>query len=258
MQDLKLALVQSTLQWEDVDGNLKMFTEKLEKVTSGPDIIILPEMFTTGFTMHPKGLAESMDGKAVKWMTETAKSKKAVITGSLIVEEKDHFYNRLIWACPDGTLDYYDKHHLFSMAGEEKVYTPGNKKLVVEVNGWKICPMVCYDLRFPVWIRNTENYDLLIFSANWPEKRILHWRKLLQARAIENQCYVAGVNRYGQDGNEIRYEGSSMVVDPMGEIQTEIVCMDSIAVQSLNYSEITKVRRHMPFLKDMDRFTIEK
>jgi predicted amidohydrolase len=256
MQDLKIALIQSILHWEAVDANLKMFTDKIENISTSSDIIILPEMFTSGFTMHPERVAQGMNGIAVNWMLEMADKKNAVICGSLIISEHGKYYNRLIWAKPDGSLDFYDKRHLFSMAGEEKVYQPGHKKLIVEVKSWKICPMVCYDLRFPVWIRNSEQYDLLIFSANWPEKRISHWRKLLQARAIENQCFVAGVNCYGSDGNGVNYNGCSMVVDPMGEILSEIIDMDSIAVQNLQKEDITRIRRYMPFLKDMDPFTI--
>src|SRR5665213_1168505 len=167
MQDLKIALVQSQLHWEDKEANLGMFSRKLEPLAGQADIIVLPEMFSTGFSMNPSKLFETMDGKAVTWMKETAAKTNAIITGSLIIEEAGHYFNRLIWMHPDGSFQYFNKRHLFSMAGEEKVFTPGTEKLIVEVSGWKICPMVCYDLRFPVWIRNVENYDVLIFSANW-------------------------------------------------------------------------------------------
>jgi predicted amidohydrolase len=256
MQDISIALVQSHLHWEDREANLAMFDSKLDELTSYADIIILPEMFSTGFSMRPQDLAEGMDGPSVSWMQQKAADKNAVITGSLIIEEKDAYFNRLIWSQPDGSLSWYNKRHLFSMAGEEKVYFPGNEKLIVEWKGWKICPMICYDLRFPVWTRNVENYDLLIFAANWPERRIQHWRKLLQARAIENQCYVAGVNRTGSDGSGINYTGNSMLVDPQGEIQAEIDNMESIAVCELKREVITHTRRYMPFLRDKDEFRL--
>lgn len=256
MQDLKIAMVQSMLHWEKIDENLSMFTQKILPLGEEIDLIILPEMFTTGFTMNAQEVAEEMDGKGVQWMLDMAKLKDAVITGSLIIKEEDKYYNRLIWALPDGTYQYYDKRHLFSMAGEEKVFTPGKRKLVVEWKGWKICPMICYDLRFPVWARNKEGYDLLIYIACWPERRIQHWRKLLPARAIENESFVVGVNRYGDDGNGIRYNGESMLVNPMGEVMVDITYMEGITVNTLDYNEITLMRRYMPFLKDMDSFNI--
>jgi predicted amidohydrolase len=256
MQDLKLALVQTDIHWHDIDANLKMLDEKLKNISSLPDIIILPEMFSTGFTMDIKEISETMDGKAVNWMLTISAELRTVVIGSIVIEENQIYYNRLICANPNGDINYYDKRHLFSMAGEEKVYCPGIKKLVFDLNGWKICPMVCYDLRFPEWVRNQENYDLLVFSANWPEKRISHWRKLLQARAIENQCFVAGVNRIGTDKNDILYDGNSMVIDPMGEIITEMILVDSVAVITLGHEEIKRIRRYMPFLADQDKYKI--
>lgn len=257
MQPLKTALVQTSLHWEDKQANFKMLDEKLSGITTGPDIVVLPEMFSTGFSMQPEKFAEKIDGEAVSWMQKKASQLNAVITGSLIIEENGAYYNRLIWLQPDGSMSWYDKRHLFSMAGEEKVYFPGQEKLVVEWKGWKICPLICYDLRFPVWIRNKECYDLLIFVANWPERRVQHWRKLLAARAIENECFVAGVNRVGEDGNNIYHSGSSMAINPMGEILLEAVHTETIATVTLNPEEITKMRRYMPFLKDMDDFKIK-
>lgn len=257
MQPLKVALVQTNLHWEDKQVNFKMLDEKLTGITTKPDIIVLPEMFSTGFSMQPEKFAEKIDGESVNLMQQKASQLNAVITGSLIIEENGAFYNRLIWMQPDGNMSWYDKRHLFSMAGEEKVYFPGQEKLVVEWKGWKICPLICYDLRFPVWIRNKECYDLLIFVANWPERRVQHWRKLLAARAIENECFVVGVNRVGEDGNKIYHSGSSMAVNPMGEILLEAVHTETIANVELNPEEITKMRRYMPFLKDMDDFKIK-
>lgn len=250
-------MVQTHLHWEKPEDNRKMFEDKLEDLQTPADIFLLPEMFTTGFTMEPKELAESMSGKSVAWMQKMANLKNAVITGSLIIEENGAYYNRLIWMQPDGQVQWYNKKHLFSMAGEDEVYFPGSEKLLVSWKGWKICPMICYDLRFPVWVRNTEDYDLLLFAANWPERRIMHWRKLLQARAIENQCFVIGVNRVGLDGNGVNHTGNSMAVDPMGEILIEIENQDSIAIASLDYDEITRARRYMPFLKDRDSFELK-
>jgi predicted amidohydrolase len=257
MQDLKIAMVQSFQYWEDIDANLKMFGEKVRSITEPVDIIVLPEMFSTGFSMNPASLYETMDGKALNWMKAFATESNAVITGSLIIKENENYYNRLVWMHPDGSYETYDKRHLFSMAGEEKVFSPGDKKLIVELKGWKICPMVCYDLRFPVWIRNVENYDLLLFVANWPDKRIEHWRKLLQARAIENQCFVVGVNRIGKDGNEIPYTGHSMFVNSQGEILTEIINEDKVEIITCNDESLIMTRRHMPFLNDRDRFRLE-
>jgi len=257
MQDLKIAMVQSFQHWEDIDANLKMFGEKIRSISEPVDIIVLPEMFSTGFSMNPASLYETMDGKAVNWMKAMASESKAVIAGSLIIKENENYYNRLVWIRPDGSYNTYDKRHLFSMAGEEKVFAPGSEKLIVVVNGWKICPMVCYDLRFPVWIRNVENYDLLLFVANWPDKRIEHWRKLLQARAIENQCFVVGVNRVGLDGNEIPYTGHSMFVNSQGEIQAEIIDEEKIEIINLNDESLNITRKYMPFLNDRDGFRFE-
>jgi omega-amidase len=256
MQDLKIALVQSRLHWEDIEANLVRFEEKLNKITEPVDIVVLPEMFSTGFSMNPAAVAEPMNGKALNWMRKMATEINTVIMGSLAIEDKGMYYNRMIWMQPDGNFKSYDKRHLFSMAGEEKVYTSGSKKLIVEVRDWKICPMVCYDLRFPVWIRNVEKYDVLIFSANWPDRRIQQWRKLLQARAIENQCFVLGLNVVGTDGNDFTYTGHSMAVDTMGEIMTEIVDEEKIEIVTLNHESLKLTRRYMPFLDDRDEFRI--
>jgi len=213
MNPLKVTLLQAKIAWQDPAANLTHYAGMLENI--GPtDLIILPEMFTTGFTMDPATNAETMGGTAVRWMAERAKAHQAVVTGSLVIEEAGEYYNRLIWMRPDGTCATYNKRHLFAMAGEHEHYVAGRERLVVELNGWRICPMVCYDLRFPVWARNDDAYDLLIYTANWPNRRSYDWNTLLKARAIENQCYVVAVNRVGTDANGHEYNGDSCVIDP--------------------------------------------
>ena len=254
--ELSIALVQTSLHWENADANLNMLDERLLGLAGKSDIIVLPEMFSTGFSMNAENLAEEMHGKSVQWMIEKSRQLNSVITGSLIIKEKEHYFNRLVWAQPDGIIFHYDKRHLFSMAGEEKVYSPGNKKLIIEYKDWKICPLICFDLRFPVWIRNVEEYDALIFVANWPERRIQHWRKLLAARAIENQSYVIGVNRVGEDGNEFGYTGHSAAIDPMGDTMIEIENEEKTVIVTLIKEEVIKLRRYMQFLRERDNFKI--
>jgi len=258
-KDLKITLVQTSLAWEDVDANLAAFSQKLAGLEpSSTDVIVLPEMFTTGFTMNASGVAETMDGKAIKWLANMASQKKCVITGSLVIKENGNYYNRLIWMCPDGTYEVYDKRHTFRMAEENKTYASGNKKLVVELNGWKICPMICYDLRFPVWSRNTGDYDCLIYVSNWPERRSYAWRHLLIGRAIENQAYVVGVNRIGYDGNGIDYPGYSVALSPKGEPLSNISPnIDTIETVTLSYKELEDFRREFPVALDADKFNIE-
>jgi len=269
IKDLKITLVQTSLVWEDIDANLASFSQKLAAVeSSSTDLIVLPEMFSTGFTMNASGVAETMDGKAIKWLAEMASQKKCVITGSLVIKDEGNYYNRLIWMRPDGTYDIYDKRHTFRMAEENKTYSSGNKKRIVELNGWKICPMICYDLRFPVWSRNVANsqqliansfsYDCLIYVANWPERRSYAWRHLLIGRAIENQAYVVGVNRIGQDGNGIDYPGYSVALSPKGEPLSNISPnTDSIETVTLSYKELEDFRREFPVALDADKFNIE-
>jgi omega-amidase len=256
---LKVTIIQTSLHWEDVDANLEMFSEKISALKETSDVIILPEMFSTGFSMNASALSEPMNGKAVKWMQEKASEKNCVITGSLIIKEDNKFYNRLIWMKPDGSFEVYDKRHLFALAHEDKTYTPGNKKLIVEYKGWKIHPLVCYDLRFPVWSRRTkkEDYDLLIYAANWPERRIAAWSQLLIARAIENQCYVAGVNRVGNDGNNIYHSGDSAIINYKGEAINNSCADESCSETiSLSQKELTTFREQLPFIEDADDFTI--
>ena len=253
MHDLILTLVQAELAWEDAETNRKHFDAVIDALEQPTDLIILPEMFTTGFSMAPQRLAETMQGATIDWMREKAAQKNAVITGSLIIEEDDHYYNRLVWARPDGCLTTYNKKHLFRYAGEEKVYTAGKRMKTVELKGWKVRPFICYDLRFPVWLRNLKQaYDLAIFVANWPARREAHWRSLLQARAIENQAYVAAVNRVGVDGNGYAYSGYSTLIDPMGRRifeQAQEACHPTLTIP---YETLESYRSDFPAWMDAD------
>lgn len=261
--DLKVTLIQSNLYWENVDQNLAMFTDKINAIHEPTDIIVLPEMFNTGFSMDSERLAERMNGKTLSWMMELAKQTNSVIVGSLIITEHDEFYNRLVWAQPNGDYYTYDKRHLFRMAGEHKHFSSGDELLIVHYKGWRICPLVCYDLRFPVWSRNiTEDggiaYDCLIYIANWPAARKAPWSKLLEARAIENQCYVIGVNRVGNDGNQINYSGNSALVNPKGEIVSTISeSSDTQQTLSISLQELNDFRKKFPVGMDADVFEIK-
>jgi omega-amidase len=265
IKDLKVTIVQTTLAWENVDANLSAFSQKLDIIgQSATDLIVLPEMFSTGFTMNATAVAEPMNGKTMEWMAQISAQKKAVITGSCVIKEKGKFFNRLIWMRPDGTFEFYDKRHTFRMAEENKTYTGGDKKLMVELAGWKICPLVCYDLRFPVWSRNTPQtpegdlYDCLIYVANWPERRSYAWRHLLIGRAIENQAYVVGVNRIGNDGKNIEHSGYSVVLNAKGEpISNTKPNTESIETVTLSYKELENYRREFPVALDADKFSVE-
>jgi omega-amidase len=257
MDNLKITIFQGYLFWEKIDKNLQNLALRLSGIREKTDLIILPEMFSTGFTMNVDKMAEPMDGKTMQWMLKMANQYECVVTGSIIIAEKDKFYNRLIWMRPDGSYDYYDKRHLFALGKEHQTYTPGKKKLIVELKGWKICPVICYDLRFPVWLRNVnEAYDLLLIVANWPERRALHWRTLIPARAVENQSYVIGVNRVGHDGNEIYHSGDSTCIDPNGNVVYYKRDEEDLYTFSIIAEEVTKARRAFPFLKDADEFKI--
>ena len=258
MDNLKVALIQSDLVWENPKQNRDNFAAKIRTITKPVDLIILPEMFTTGFTMNPGPIAETMEGETILWMKKMSSEKQSVITGSVIIKDHNQFYNRLIFVKPSGSIDFYDKRHTFTLAGEDKIYTAGTEKLIIDYKGWKICPLVCYDLRFPVWARNVEDYDLLLYVANWPKPRIQAWNTLLKARAIENMCYCIGVNRIGKDETNIEYSGNSAVYDVLGENisnispnkeQTEIVI--------LNKEHIKINRKKLQFLNDRDNFTLE-
>ncbi len=256
MKNLRITTVQSILHWEDISTNLAMFDEKLSNLLGKTDLVILPEMFTTGFSMNATTLAERMDGRTFHWLSSKAKELEAVVTGSFVIEENGRFFNRLIWMQPDGDYKCYDKRHLFTLAKEHETYTAGIKKLVVDWKGWKICPMICYDLRFPVWSRNIEGYDLLIYVANWPETRSYHWRHLLISRAIENQSFVAGVNRVGSDEKGLGYTGDTCVIDYSGAILYQVASLEDIFTCELDSEKMTAFRSKLNFLGDQDKFEI--
>ena len=263
MEDLGVTLIQSDIHWQEVDANLAELEEIIWQLPGSTDLIILPEMFNTGFTMETGSLAEPMNGKTFKWMKQMAGQTGARITGSLIIREQDRYYNRLIWMNPDGTFFKYDKRHLFRIAEEDNYFTAGKNLLITDLNGWKICPLICYDLRFPVWSRNSYlkeehhlAYDLVIYIANWPAARISAWDSLLQARAIENLCYAIGVNRIGEDGNGIRYNGHTSIIDPLGN---PVILMDEkpgVKSLQLSYSRLTDYRDKFPVYLDNDHFKI--
>jgi omega-amidase len=257
MENLKITVFQGYLFWEKPEKNLQNITLRLSGIREKTDLIILPEMFSTGFTMNAEEMAESMGGTTMQWMQHTAAKYDCVVTGSLIISDQGKYYNRLIWMRPDGSYEHYDKRHLFALGKEHETYTAGNKKLIVDLKGWKICPMICYDLRFPVWMRNVnETYDLLLIVANWPERRALHWRTLIPARAVENQSYVIGLNRVGHDGNEVYHSGDSMCISPMGDVVYYKRDEEDLYTFSINAEELIKTRRAFPFLKDADDFKI--
>lgn len=258
MEPLKLTTFQAYLFWENIDKNLENLARRLSGLREKTDIIILPEMFNSGFTMNVEKCAESMDGKTMQWMHARAEEFECVVTGSLIIREGEKYYNRMIWMWPDGTHQYYDKRHLFTLAGEEKLFTPGTSKITVEVKGWKICPLICYDLRFPVWSANRDyHYDLLVYIASWPDKRIQHWQKLIPARAIENQVFVVGVNRVGYDGNEIYHSGGSMCIAPSGEVVYYKPENEDLYTFTIYPRDLLEYREKLPFLKDAHPFTFD-
>jgi omega-amidase len=253
MQTLKIRAIQSDILWEDPHGNLKKLTDMLQDSGQG-ELVVLPEMFATGFSMRPEKIAQPMHGEIVAWMCENSREK--MICGTVAIEEAGKYYNRFI-ACYGGTVvAVYDKRHLFSYAGEDKHYTAGNVNIVFEFGSWKIKPLVCYDLRFPVWCRNREEADLMIFCANWPAVRIQAWETLLPARAIENQCYVLGVNRAGADGNEKMHNGQSQLLDPLGFCKHNMGEAEGNAIFEIEQKKIHSVRNEFPFLKDADKFDI--
>lgn len=272
MSTLNVTTIQTTLHWEDKAANLQLLEEKINSVSSKMEVVVLPEMFSTGFSMRPEALAEKMDGMTVEWMKKIAASKNIILTGSVIIEDEGQYYNRLIWMQPNGQCGFYDKRHRFAYAGEDLHYAAGKRRMIASVKGWRILLLVCYDLRFPVWSRQAvysmvpggdgtapgePEYDVLVYVANWPERRVHAWKTLLQARAIENQCFVVGVNRTGNDGNNIYYSGESMIVDPMGEVLYTKAHEEEIFTITLQKEKLNEVRSKLPFLKDADRFHIE-
>ncbi|TAH19863.1 MAG: amidohydrolase [Cytophagales bacterium] len=260
-EEIYVTLLQTSLHWENVGANLAMLEEKIWQIDRQTDLIILPEMFTTGFTMNAKNLAEPMNLTTFKWLKQQAAQSKAVITGSYIVKENEQCFNRLIWMQPDGNFAYYDKRHLFRMANEHQHYTAGKNRLITTLNGWKFCPLICYDLRFPVWSRNVaENgqmqYDCLIYTANFPQARANAWNTLLRARAIENLSYCIGVNRTGTDGNAVGYAGESAVIDMQGNELFYQKNESIIHTIALKYSTLQEFRQRFPAYLDADDFQI--
>jgi len=258
--ELKVAIIQSDLYWESADANLAMFEEKIWQIEQA-DLIILPEMFTTGFSTRPEGISEPSNGKTMRWMKQMAAQTKAVIIGSYIIKDYPNFYNRCHVVFPDGNFSYYDKRHLFSLAGEDRHFTAGDKRLVVDIHGWNVCPLICYDLRFPVWSRSASptrkfEYDLLIYVANWPTPRINAWDTLLAARAIENQSYCVGVNRMGTDGVKAAYNGHSGLYDYKGQ-QLLFSDKEEILQLSIKRDEMEAFRERFPFQNDADSFEIQ-
>lgn len=261
MSKLIFTLIQTNLFWENPSQNLLMLSNKIESITAFKQVVILPEMFSTGFSMQPHKLAETMQGNCITWMKNEAKKHKIILCGSLMIKEDDKYYNRFIWMQPNGSFSFYDKKHLFAFAGEHEHYTAGKTPIITQANGLKIKPLICYDLRFPVWARQQttikeELYDVLIYVANWPEKRSHAWKHLLIARAIENQCYVIGVNRVGADGNNVQYAGDSMIINPLGEIVYQKNNEEDIFTYTIDKAEIDKMRDQFPFYKGSDEFNI--
>jgi len=267
MQDLKITIIQTDLFWENKEKNLENFSKIISSISETADIIVLPEMFNTGFAMNTEKLAEKQNDKTIEWMKETAKNKNCAIAGSLIIKERNKFFNRLIWMKPNGEFEKYDKRHLFRMSEEHNFYSAGKNKIIINHNGWKICPLICYDLRFPVWSRNKFNknnnissgndYDCLIYIANWPEARNYAWKTLLVARAIENQSYVVGVDRIGTDGKNINYSGDSMVIDSYGKIISNTKPHEtSVETITLSYSKLEEHRKAFSVSLDSDEFIL--
>lgn len=254
---MKLALIQSSLFWENPVANRNHFEEKINAISESIDLIVLPEMFSTGFTMNPKDVAETMEGETITWLIHLAEAKNTAITGSLVIRENNNFYNRLVFVFPSGEIQFYDKRHLFTLAGEDEIYTAGHNKLIIEYKGWKICPLICYDLRFPVFARNVEEYDVLIYVANWPETRITAWDALLKARAIENMCYTIGVNRIGKDDNNFNHNGHSQAIDFLGNYILKPEVTKGVFIVELNKEELILARKKFNFLNDRDSFVLE-
>lgn len=254
---LTVAFLQANLVWENPIQNRLNFSLKINEIKESVDLIILPEMFTTGFTMNPNNTAETMQGITVEWMKQMANETQAAITGSLVVTENNAFYNRLIFVEPSGQIHTYDKRHTFTLAGEHLVYTAGKKQTIIDYKGWKINPLICYDLRFPVWARNSQDYDLLFYVANWPKPRIAAWDALLKARAIENMSYCIGVNRVGIDANSLEYPGHSAVYDLFGNAIAEgEENNEATIVAKLSKDHLKKYRQKLQFLNDRDSFTL--
>lgn len=257
MENLKVALVQTHLEWENSAQNLKKFENLLSTIET-VDLVVLPEMFNTGFSMNVEQLAQTESGEAVNWMKKTALANNFALAGSLMIQEDADYFNRFVMVYPCTGIETYDKRHLFRMGNEDKIFTPGKTHPVFKYEGWGIRPQVCYDLRFPVWSRNKNNYDLLIYVANWPAPRREVWKTLLKARAIENQCYVIGVNRIGSDGMNLQYKGDSMVIDYKGNVIADLPeDADGIVYATLSLPELHKFRDKFPVYLDADDFEVK-
>jgi omega-amidase len=262
MTDIRISTIQTNLFWQSPSANLQALGDKIRSIPVPTDVIVLPELFATGFSMATSELAEEMTGPSIEWMRQLSFEKNAVIAGSLMIQEQGKFFNRLIWMQPDGVMHCYDKRHLFRMANEQYYYTAGESRQIIHWKGWKICPLICYDLRFPVWSRNNYSgeqydYDCLIYVANWPERRAYAWSSLLTARAIENQAYVIAVNRVGVDGNEIPYSGNSAVIDFKGErISKTEPFGDTTETIELSYTALYEYRKSFPVYLDQDTFDL--
>ena len=261
MSILTITTIQTSLYWEDKRANLQMLEEKVFSIPEKTEIVVLPEMFSTGFSMQPGLFAEDMEGETIEWMRRVSRERGVILTGSFIAEDAGNYFNRLVWMLPNGQLGVYDKRHLFAYGSEDQHYQAGNKRLIASVKGWKINLQVCYDLRFPVWARQQSSesgaeYDVLIYVANWPEKRSHAWKTLLCARAIENQCYVIGVNRVGNDGNNIYHSGNTLVIDPLGQVLYHMADEEDANTITLSKDKLEEVRSRFPFLNDADSFII--
>lgn len=253
---MKVTLIQSNIIWEDVQSNLDSYSEKINSIQDDTDLIVLPEMFATGFSMKPADFAKFKNHQ-LTWLSVHAHLKNAVISGSIIREVDQNYYNSLVWAEPNGSFQFYDKRHLFGFAGENKHYAAGKEHLITRIDNWRIKPLICYDLRFPVWSRNRKYYDVLLYVANWPDARIEAWKTLLKARAIENMSYVIAVNRVGEDGNGINHSGDSLVVDPKGNVFLEFTPYEEgIQTIELDYDEVSGLREKFPAMDDADDFQI--
>ena len=260
MSTLTITTIQSDLIWEEKSANLRQLEQKISTIPEKTEIVILPEMFSTGFSMNTAQLAEKMDGETISWMKRVSNENGIVLTGSLIIEAEGKYFNRLIWMLPNGQYGHYDKRHLFAYGEEDQHYSAGNKRLIASVKGWKINLLICYDLRFPIWARQqpkAAEYDVLIYVANWPERRSHAWKTLLCARAIENQSYVIGVNRTGTDGNNIYYSGNSLVIDPLGQVLYHMADEEDVFTITLQKEKLDEVRAKFPFWKDADDFKIQ-
>jgi predicted amidohydrolase len=254
---MKVALIQSSLTWENPTENRSHLAQKITSFMEDVDLIVLPEMFSSGFTMNPEAVAETMQGETIAWLQHLAKAKNCAITGSLVITENGNFYNRLVFVFPNGDIQTYDKRHLFTLAGEDKVYKAGTEKLIIDYKGFKICPLICYDLRFPVFARNVENYDLLIYVANWPKPRVNAWDILLKARAVENMSYAIGVNRIGTDNNNLEYVGHSQAVDFLANYSMEPQETEGVFIVELDKEKLLETRNKLAFLEDKDDFVLK-